>query len=134
MQLPNQRVSLPNLVGNRSIAFRRRDGLIRGVYKSLPGAALDPAGLQGARIGVARNFRGFHPQVDRIFEDCLLALREAGAELTDPANIETAAKLDETELKVLLYEFKSDLIHPNAKGYARLAEAVAGVLKKSGAI
>lgn len=44
--------------------------------------------------------------------------------------------IDETTLKKVLTdnEFKSDLFHPNGKGYAKLAAAVADVLKKSGAI
>ena len=42
---------------------------------------------------------------------------------------------DEALAKILRdNELKSDLVHPNARGYARLAEAVAGVLKKAGAI
>ena len=66
-------------------------------------------GLQGARIGVARNFFDFHPRVDQIMETCLEALKSGGAELVDPADIETKDKADDTELEVLFYEFKADL-------------------------
>ena len=70
---------------------------------------LDRDGLRGARIGVARNFCGFNPRVDAIFETSLAALRDAGAVIIDPADIETAKQIDEPEYEVLLYEFKADL-------------------------
>jgi amidase len=70
---------------------------------------LDRAGLPDARIGVAHNFCGFNPRVDAVFETSLAALRDAGAVIVDPANIETAKQLDDPEFEVLLYEFKADL-------------------------
>ena len=70
---------------------------------------LDRDGLHGARIGVARNYCGFTPRVDAVFETSLTALRDAGAVIIDPANIETAKQLDEPEFEVLLYEFKAGL-------------------------
>jgi len=44
--------------------------------------------------------------------------------------------LESKILKDILFdnEFKSDPIHPNAKGYRRLAEAVAALLRRTGAI
>jgi len=70
---------------------------------------LDPDGLRGARVGVARGFFGSHREVDRLVESCLDVLRRLGAVLVDPANIETAGKWQESEMEVLLYEFKHDL-------------------------
>ncbi|MCC7359601.1 MAG: amidase [Anaerolineales bacterium] len=66
-------------------------------------------GLRGARLGVARNFFGFHPRVDRLLEDALATLRAQGAELVDPANLTLPPECDQNEFQVLLYEFKDGL-------------------------
>jgi amidase len=70
---------------------------------------LDQQGLKGARIGVARNFFGRHPAVDRVMEECLTLMKSLGAVIIDPARIKTPQKLDKGELEVLTYEFKADL-------------------------
>ncbi len=70
---------------------------------------LDPHGLQGARIGVARNMAGSNPRILAILEGCLHILRAAGAELIDPADVEQFDKFVHSEVEVLLYEFKADL-------------------------
>ncbi|MDQ3342221.1 MAG: amidase [Actinomycetota bacterium] len=72
---------------------------------------LDPQGLHGARIGVARNLTGFSPETDEIFEAAVTAIRDTGATVVDPANLDSAAELDASgaEFEVLLYEFKADI-------------------------
>jgi amidase len=80
---------------------------------------LNADSLQGARIGVLRQFAGFHEEVDAEFERALIALRALGAILVDPANIANADKLDSAkstvlsldadENTVLSYEFKDGL-------------------------
>ena len=70
---------------------------------------LDPAGLEGARIGVARSFTGFDPRVVSLFDEAIEAMRGAGAVIVDPANLPPAAWNDELPLLLLEYEFKADL-------------------------
>jgi amidase len=66
-------------------------------------------GLKGARIGVASNFFGHNPLVDEIIDGAIAAMRDAGAEIINPANLVLPKEASENELEVLLYEFKADL-------------------------
>jgi amidase len=71
---------------------------------------LDPQGLKGARIGVPRErFFGYHAPTDALVEKAIELMKAQGATIIDPAPIPTAAKIDEPEFEVLLYEFKADL-------------------------
>jgi len=70
---------------------------------------LDPVGLKGARIGVQRKSFGFNDAVDKVMNECIAVIERSGATVIDPADIPTQGKFDDTELEVLLYEFKADL-------------------------
>ena len=71
---------------------------------------LDANSLKGARIGVARDkFFGFSDVVDELMQAAIDEMKRQGAVIVDPANIATAGKFDDSELEVLLYEFKADL-------------------------
>src|SRR2546425_94476 len=71
---------------------------------------VNPDGLFGSRIGVAREFEGFSPKLDAVFEDALSAMQSAGATLVDVTfphfqDIFNGAP----EFTVLLFDFKADL-------------------------
>ena len=70
---------------------------------------LDLQGLQGARLGIARNFFGHHPQVDELIESCINVLEQAGAQIIDPVEVAGVEELKGLELYLLLYEFKAGL-------------------------
>jgi amidase len=91
------------------VGFDAEDGITaqasRGLRDYTPHLKVD--GLQGKRIGVARNYFGNVPRVDAAMEEQLKVLRAQGAELID-------VKLDlagagEASSKVLSFEFKEGL-------------------------
>ena len=71
---------------------------------------LSTDGLRGKRIGVLRNYYGAgnEPYADVVFEAALNTLREAGAVLVDPVEIDMG-DIWEAEGEVLRYEFKAGL-------------------------
>lgn len=70
---------------------------------------LDKAGLKGARIGIGRKFFGKDARVDRIMDDVIAAMRDAGAVMVDDCELSPGQEYGDSEFEVLLYEFKADL-------------------------
>ncbi len=79
-----------------------------GAGKADYAAALVKGGLQGKRLGVARNFFGSADAVDAIIERELAVLRAQGAVLVD-VTVPNIDKYGDSETEVLLYEFKPGL-------------------------
>jgi len=74
-------------------------------------AFLNPKGLRGARIGVVRDFEGFSPHADAIFDSAVTAIGSAGATLVDPVSFPHLADINSglAEFTVLLFDFKIDI-------------------------
>jgi amidase len=70
---------------------------------------LDKDGLRGARLGIARKYFGFNDRVDKLMNGLIEDMKRLGAVIVDPADIPTSGKFDDSELEVLLFEFKADL-------------------------
>jgi amidase len=89
----------------RDSATNASKGMARDNYLKF----LDPNGLKGARLGIVRKSFGFNDATDKLLNDLIAEMKKLGAVIVDPADIPTAGKFDDSELEVLLYEFKTDL-------------------------
>jgi amidase len=92
-------------VDPRDSATSASDGKAAADYTKF----LDPYGLRGARIGVARKYFGSNDAQDQLMNTLIAAMKRQGAEMVDPADLPTHGKFDDTEFLVLLYELKADL-------------------------
>ena len=70
---------------------------------------LDPNGLQGARIGIMRQYFGINEHADCVVDPLLDVMRDRGAVLVDPANFTNFEAFPGAQRTVLQYEFKADL-------------------------
>jgi amidase len=91
---------------------------------------LDPNGLRGARLGIARKFFEGNAPMDRFLTACVEQLKKAGAEIVDPADLPSHGKIGDPENEVLLYELKADMNAylaslPAGPGPRTLAELIA---------
>ncbi|MFO0938759.1 MAG: amidase [Gemmataceae bacterium] len=70
---------------------------------------LDAEGLKGAKLGVARNYFGFHDGVDRLANTALDLLKKRGASLIETSDLPKASAFEASEVAVFQYEMKAGI-------------------------
>lgn len=70
---------------------------------------LNASGLQGARLGVARNYFGLHEEVDSLMNTALDAMKSAGATLIDTDLLSVVSQAGPAKGTVFKYELKADM-------------------------
>jgi amidase len=70
---------------------------------------VDPMGLNGARLGIARKFFADNAPLNAFLDTCIQTLKAAGAVIVDPADLPMHGSTAAPEQEVMLYEFKTDL-------------------------
>jgi amidase len=71
--------------------------------------ALQPDALKGRRLGLALTQSGTHPEVLRLLDQAVLALKDAGAIIVDPVELPNASKLGRLSFLAMLVELRQDL-------------------------
>ncbi len=90
---------------------------------------LDKGGLRGARLGLVRQrLMGYSPETDKLAEEAVAALKDAGAVIIDDLALPHYGEYGRDESTVLDFEFKHDLnaylaTRPNAPIHS-LADAI----------
>src|SRR5438132_2642563 len=81
-------------VDPRDIATAASSGKAHADYTRF----LDPNGLRGARIGIARKYFGFNDEVDSLMNAAINDMKAQGAQIIDPADLRSHGQFDDTEL------------------------------------
>lgn len=101
----------------------------RGHIQTDYSSFLDKGALQGARLGlVRRRLMGYSPDTDKLVEEAVAALKDAGATVIDDLALPHYGEYGRDETTVLDFEFKHDLnaylaARPNAPIHS-LADAI----------
>lgn len=70
---------------------------------------LSTNGLEGKRVGVARNYCGFHKRVDEIVASSISAIQRAGATVIDDLELVSVSEIRRFEIIVMSTEFKAGI-------------------------